>query len=737
MPASPSMQDLRGGGEWLKTAYLQGFTRNDRANSIMKLPLTIRLSSFSILVAAVFTGAPASAEAPKSLDMVPADVAFYSASLRLREQFDAFVNSNAYAKLKEMPVVQMGMAMLEEQWNSPFGPGAQLKQALEQPENKQLVEVLKDAVSHEIFIYGDEGCADLLQVVNELNSAQQAAQMAALTGGDPEEAMVRGMLEVVNKHLADAKLPDLVIGFRLTDTEPALAQLGRLEQLAGAVLAQQPELQNRFSRKPLAGGDFLSLQLDGSLIPWDQIPPDALSQFEGLQDKITKMTLDISLGVKGEYLILSIGDTNEHLTALGQGELLVNRKELAPFKKHAQKRITGVSYVSASFMTKANSASQQIDQAARMAEQFLPFAGLGPELEGEITADVKKLAADLKAAIPEAGAVSGFSFLSDRGVEGYSHNWGENKMLDGSKSLDILKHVGGDPLFVFAGRGVYSPESYDTFSEWVGRGLYYGEKIALQQLGDEEREFYEGVRDDLLPLLKELDQVTRDKLVPAFEDGQAALVFDAKTKSDQLHIAMPPASEALPIPELGLVYGVSDADSLQEAAQSYFHIVQRTLDILHKAEPTEIPELKLPPPEARDFPGGTIFFYRLPQQVGLDKQIAPNAGLSDKTLVLSLVPKMTVRLINESKLSATGPLADQDRPLASAFKFNFAGLLDAVAPWVDYAITVSGAEVDANITDQIATGFEIAKCLRGASGVTYKEGDAWVTHYEMHIQDLQ
>lgn len=691
----------------------------------------------AVVAAAMMPAATASAQTPKSLELVPADVAFYSASTRLREQYDAFVASNAFAKLQEMPVIQMGWQMFQQQWNNPTGDFAQFKAMYEQPENQQLVALLIDAFSHEVFSYGDEGFADALLLLNEINSVNQSAQLATLTGGDPQEAMLRGIVEVLNKHLEGGEVPDFVVGFRLSDKEPATAQLARLEQIAGAVLGQQPAFEGRFARKPIAGGDFLTLQLDGSLIPWDLIPPDVLSQAEGLQDKVSKMTLAIALGVKDDYLILSIGDSTEHLNALGQGESLAGRPELAPVKKHAQKPITSVVYVSEEFMTKANSVSQQIDQFTGTIEQFLPLAGLDPDLHDEIITDVKALGEDIKSAVPRVGAVSGVSFQSPRGLEGFSYNWGDNQSLDSSKPLTILNHVGGDPLLVFAARGKYSPESYDKVSQWFGKILYYAEKIAVEQLGEAEREFFNKVRDDLKPLVKQLDQVTREKLIPAFKDGQTAIVFDAKTKSEQLHEALPPGEEPLPIPELALVYGVSDADAVKEAAASYFQIAQKVIDILHAAEPTEIPDLQLPPPESRDFPGGKIYYYRLPRQVGLDKQIAPNAGLSDETLVLSLVPKMTVRLIGDSKLQTTGPLAAaENRPLASAFKFNFAGFLDAVSPWVDYAIMVSGAEVGEDVTDQIDTGFEIAKCLRGFSGVTYQEGGAWVSHYEVHIQDL-
>ena len=696
------------------------------------------LAAFAVLVVAAVPATTVSAQAPKSLDVVPADVAFYSASLRLREQYDAFVASNAFAKLKDMPIVQMGWQMFQQQLNDPEGDFAQFKQMYEQPENKQLVELLIDAFSHEVFSYGDEGFAEALQVMNEINSANQKAQLATLTGGDPQEAMLRGFMEVLDKRLAGAEVPDFVIGFRISDKEPAMDQLARLEQLATGALGQNPAFEGRFARKQIAGGDFLTLELDGSLIPWDQIPRiDAEPGFiDSLREKVTPMTLAIALGVKDDFLLLSIGDSTDHLEALGQAASLASRKELATLKQHAQKPITSVMYVSETFMTKANSTSQQIDQFTGTVEQFLPFAGLDPDLHDELVTDVKALGEDIKSSVPRVGAVSSFSFRSARGLEGYYYNWGENQTFDGSKPLSILNHVGGDPLCVFAGRGKYSPESYDKFSKWGGKVLYYAEKIALDHLGESERDFFNRVRDDLKLLVKQLDDVTRDKLLPAFEDGQFAVVFDAKTTSEQLHTAMPPGDGALPVPELAFVYGLSDADALKDAASSYFEIAQKVIDVLHKAEPTDIPDFQIPPPDSKPFAGGTIYYYRLPRQAGLDKQIAPNAGLSDETLVLSMVPKMTVRLIEDNKLQGSGPLADTTKPLAAAFQFNFAGLLDAVAPWVDYAIVASGEDVGTDVTEQIQTGFEIGKCWRGISGVTYQEGAAWVSHYEIRIQDL-
>ena len=53
------------------------------------------------------------AEQAHSLRKVPADAAFYSSSLRLKEQWDAFVGSKAYGKLMEIPLVQLAKMQVD------------------------------------------------------------------------------------------------------------------------------------------------------------------------------------------------------------------------------------------------------------------------------------------------------------------------------------------------------------------------------------------------------------------------------------------------------------------------------------------------------------------------------------------------------------------------------------------------------------------------------------------------
>ena len=148
--------------------------------------------------------------------------------------------------------------------------------------------------------------------------------------------------------------------------------------------------------------------------------------------------------------------------------------------------------------------------------------------------------------------------------------------------------------------------------------------------------------------------------------------------------------------------------------------------------------IKLAKPVAKEINGGTVYYYSLPADSGLDKQLAPNAGLSEKVLIGSLLPQFSARLIAESPLTATsGPLLDTGRPFGAAFHLDFAGLLTAISPWIDYGITLSSSPEAASMAPQVNQVIEVLQCFRGVSGVTYQEGNAMVTHSLWRFEDLR
>jgi hypothetical protein len=198
-----------------------------------------------------------------------------------------------------------------------------------------------------------------------------------------------------------------------------------------------------------------------------------------------------------------------------------------------------------------------------------------------------------------------------------------------------------------------------------------------------------------------------------------------------------------------MVFGVSDAAKLQTGASEYFAVVSEVLKKLHEAAPDDFPEVTLPPQE-REFGDAKIFYYMLPKDWGVDKRVAPNVGLTKTVAAASLTPLHTKRLLEKTSMAASGPLAQRkDKPLVSAAGFNFAALVDATMPWIEYAATnLGGAELPiqeppgdfgapADMMAEVRKVAEVLKCFRGYSSVTYREGNVEITAGQWHFEDLK
>jgi hypothetical protein len=108
--------------------------------------------------------------------------------------------------------------------------------------------------------------------------------------------------------------------------------------------------------------------------------------------------------------------------------------------------------------------------------------------------------------------------------------------------------------------------------------------------------------------------------------------------------------------------------------------------------------------------------------------------------VLSLSTSHTERLLQKTPFTAGGVLAKTDRPLAVAAWFNWAGLLEAATPWVDYGLErIDEAHLGgdrATAIDQIHVLLEVLKCCRCLTLESYLEDDCLVTHSLLEIRDV-
>ena len=241
------------------------------------LPKTAWLHALVLVVSASLLCPTARADADlgqaaPSLRFVPGDAAFYSTMLRNREQVEAIGRSKAWATLKSLPLVQALWHKLTLEISKPGSPVNSFWQFYQLPENRQLVELLADMGSEEVFICGDHDWVGAGGLAMELlGAARFGPAFLQLTGQakgtDPAKIQGATVLTTLSKNLDRIKIPELIIGFKVSDAARADAQLSRLEKLAQALVQSNAQLQGRLKRHKVAGRDFLTLTLDGSMWP--------------------------------------------------------------------------------------------------------------------------------------------------------------------------------------------------------------------------------------------------------------------------------------------------------------------------------------------------------------------------------------------------------------------------------------------------------------------------------------
>ena len=725
---------------------------------------------FGLLLASLCSGILYAAEPAEqlagSLKFVPATASAYSAALRNRETFEAIAKSKAWKKLREMPIVQKAWDALQSE--PEFTEALdQIKEFFADEQNKELLALLGEMVGDEVFFYSDEQWPKVASLAMQIQTAMNYGPMfAQITGNDPQLAQVRAVLDSLDAHRDQLKMPHTVIGFKVRDKQRAEAQLKRLETLASAGAAMVPELQGRVQTKKIGDTSYLSLALDGGMIPWDEIPigdfEDNPGQYSKLVAKLKAMKFVVGIGLREDYILLSIGESLEPMAKFGQGPKLVERpefKQLIPFLKQ---RVNGIGYASQEFRTALERGSDQIAFFKTELTKLLETAQLPDATKKRIQTDLDGLAADLNKGLPAMGAELMVSFNTARGIEGFMYDWSERPVVDSAKPLTLLQHVGGAPLAFSVSRHKPTTAGYETLVKWVKVGHTYFEDFALPIFGNEERASYEKFMKFFSPLLGRIDQTTRTKLFPALADGQFAFVLDAHIASKQWIKALPPTNEALPMFEPALVGGVSDEELLTKAMTEYRDALNDFFSSFN-LEDNPLALVRVPDPEMKELATGTVYSYNYLELAGLDKQITPNAGLSKDVAVLSISPKQTDHILTATPLAIPGLLEDAKRPLAGASYFNCAGTVDALAPWIDLGVRAlcqepgflnlfgmvadegvrprikpladDPAEVK-EVLDQVHTILDVIKVVRSYASVTYHENGVWVTHHETVIQDV-
>ena len=382
----------------------------------------------------------------------------------------------------------------------------------------------------------------------------------------------------------------------------------------------------------MAGDDFLVLTLDGSLVPWDKLEIDKYEdkpgEFAPLLKQLKGMTLAVSVGVRKGYLLVALGSSAGHLAQFaGPGPKLADRPEFKPLAKHAGQPVLALSYTSAKLLEPLATKPEDVAVWVELARAGLEKADLSEELTKAIQKDVDDLAHSYWRDVRKPGATTTFTFRTPRGWETFGRDYtaAGTEAAAAARPLTLLNHVGGSPLMAAIGRSSTTVEDYRAMVRWLAAFGGHVEQALIEKVPPAE----EGVkmfRTQFVPLLKELSDVTEKLWLPALADGQEALVLDAKWASRKWHAAMPEPEKPLPLLELGVVLGVSDAAKLEEALESYRTGVNRMIaKVRELAPPGTVPEFEIPKPQVETKGGSTFAHYPIPEQLGIDPRFQPTA----------------------------------------------------------------------------------------------------------------
>jgi hypothetical protein len=475
-------------------------------------------------------------------------------------------------------------------------------------------------------------------------------------------------------------------------------------------------------------------------------------------DRLRSLDLVISLGVIGDRVVFSIGDSADHLdklvTAGGKPGLMAT-KPFAPLVADAGRKLTGVSYVSEALAKVLAPSAADIEQLAELADTIAAEAELPEGAAAEARQGLEKMAAGYKKRLPVPGPWMAYSFMGDQGYEGYAWDWTQNRPFDGTKRLDLLEHTGGAPLGAVVFRVKNDPQQFEDLVSWGGMAWTFFTKYVLGKADDDDRERVELVEKHLGPLAAKYVATLRTKLLPALADGQIGLVLDAKSRTKRIQTGLPEAAEPLPLTEPAIVLGIDDPKLFREGLSDIFAYGDELVDAVREIDPDSVPaDYRIKDPEKTKVEAGSIWSWALDAS-GLDDQIRPAIGVGEDVAVLSLVPKQATRLLADAKLETGSQLSKFDEPLAGAAALDVAGIVDAIQPWIVYlarlgcqqeregridrdAVLTKDVENE-QATDalaQVAVVCDVLKCLRVAVAEAAVKGDATVTHWRNVIRDL-
>lgn len=756
--------------------------------------LTAALSPSSFLRGQTPAATPAPSTVSSSLDLAPADTAFYLATSSHRQLWQAITESRAYAALKESPAGRkMRKAYrkgLSRGWDQ-FGENPLryylegYANSLDSVQGKVVLPYLERLLANELFIYADSKAVTFLNSFFAYYDELNTALLEAAEGEDSPELwqLIEGLGE---KHLSQLEVPTIVVGAIADEPEVFVGFLELMNNGMQQALAQDPEQMQVLSRLVRYRSEgttvadrlaWFGFEVDSDQLPWDElalVDPDLGTVLEAFEPLYTGKRFVLAFAVRGEVVLFTLAPSFDHLQKLGSGPLLVDQPQLKPLQeaRASGRPLCFASYQSAEFVRLSQSTWDDLAKGAANLFNQIVAAGQSELLsESELLglmesfrSEARQFASEMKAFESTPGARLSFGQLTPEGIEGFAYEFDQPAENGNTQPLRLPGQLRAAPLLAAFTRDQSTAEQWQIISKYASKLFTSLEEYGPLLAEDlEQAEISAIVLDQLTPLLRSLSETTFGRLLPQLTGEEWGLIVDLSIARSSWHAAMPPAATPLPLPGAVLMMSVKDTAAMQEVGSRYLEIARQALEDVKEIGGGEIPEaLEIPDPTRTILAQGTQFSFPLPAEMGLTADWLPHAAINEQLLAIGYFPELTSRLLNpvapgQSNGPAPtgrwfGPAAEQGGSTGLLFLDN-QQLGNAVELWTRYGLEQAGAagkslgfdpeaeSSDLNLSPEeveatLAAGFNFYRCFGGYSSRTFHSGNQRVRHSLWQFSDL-
>ena len=663
-----------------------------------------------------------------SLKLVPIDADIYLASFRLREQWDRFVSGPVVQELLESSGVENALEQFRSEWTERDGIGSNLRIFWENGNTQDVIAFLGELFSSEMFLYGDQGVSKWY-----FADAKIKDEMRNLfTSGESSADEIRTFMDIYLKLAGELNVPTVMVGARCKSEDMALGKIDQLEAAlqfgvgasdAGALIIK------KLDRIDDARGNRLQLRLDGTQIPWDDIPTG-----EGFDDEmkdrvrevVEKKSMTITIGMLDGFFVAAISPHSKAILELGKSKSILEHADMQPVRDAASLPITSISFMSDAMNQALYESFQKNAVSRSLSSNFGPLLRpLGKENEirdffKELQGDCEWIDAAIEKLSPSYKGSSSVSYFTEDGWERHDYSRTESVAFDSSAPLLGLEHLGKEPMMFLVARAQNRPSDFGVMRQiinkltarfeeakqldWSELGWDFSDSNSIVEPFEPLVKLFfpdldwSNVENAMVylevagPSLARLANVWETKVLPALSGEQAIVLSGGGLKAKQWYKEMPPSVEPLPLPELAVSFGIKDWTSLKAGMTDVFESFDEMVEAMRVKSPNSIPAgYNVPRPAQTDTAAGKKFGYEIPADCPVPKELMPHVLFAGDYVIESYSDLQSSAMASVTKLSVMSGIIDANAKQSSVTYINLGKIFDFARPWVRYAL-IEGME---------------------------------------------